>query len=47
MLAAKYTTVTGDVLLSSGYINLLGGFNQKYRNRLLQKWTKTLIECGF
>jgi len=27
MLAAKYSTVTGDVLLSAGFITLLGGFN--------------------
>jgi hypothetical protein len=27
MLAAKYTTVTGDVLLSAGYITLIGGFS--------------------
>jgi dynein heavy chain len=31
MLAAKYTTVTGDVLLSAGYISLLGGFSLRYR----------------
>lgn len=47
MLAAKYTTVTGDVLLSAGYITLLGGFSQRYRARLLQKWTKALTDAGF
>lgn len=47
MLAAKYSTVTGDVLLSAGYITLLGGFSQRYRARLLQKWTKSLSDEGF
>jgi hypothetical protein len=47
MLSAKYTTVTGDVLLSAGYITLLGGFSQRYRGLLLQKWTKSLTEEGF
>ena len=47
MLASKYTTVTGDVLLSAGYITLIGGFSQRFRNRLLQKWAKALTEEGF
>lgn len=47
MLAAKYTTVTGDVLLSAGYITLLSGFSQRYRHRLLAKWAKALTEEGF
>ena len=47
MLAAKYTTVTGDVLLSAGYITLLGGFSQRYRARLIQKWAKALTDEGF
>jgi len=47
MLSAKYSTVTGDVLLSAGYITLIGGFNQRYRSRMLQKWTKSLTDEGF
>jgi dynein heavy chain len=47
MLSSKYTTVTGDVLLSAGYITLIGGFNQRYRNKLIQRWAKTLTEEGF
>ena len=47
MLASKYTTVTGDVLLSAGYVSLICGFNQKYRTKLLAKWHKTLTEEGF
>ena len=47
MLSSKYTTVTGDVLLSAGYITLIGGFNQRYRNKIVQKWAKTLTEEGF
>ena len=47
MLTSKYTTVTGDVLLSAGYITLLGGFNQRCRNRLIRQWAKTLTEQDF
>jgi len=47
MLSSKYTTVTGDVLLSAGYITLICGFNQRFRNKLIQRWTKLLIEEGF
>lgn len=47
MLASKYTTVTGDVLLSAGYITLIGGFSQRFRSRLLQRWAKALTEEGF
>lgn len=47
MLAAKYTTVTGDVLLSAGYIALLGGFTQRFRALAIQRWTSTLTEAGF
>ena len=47
MLAGKYTTVTGDVLLSAGYISLLGGFTQRYRERLVSKWSKSIIDAGF
>jgi hypothetical protein len=35
MLSSKYNTVTGDVLLSAGYITLLGGFDQKFRNKVI------------
>lgn len=47
MLSSKFTTVTGDVLLSAGYISLLGGFNQRFRGKVVQRWAKTLIEEGF
>jgi len=47
MLSSKYTTVTGDVLLSAGYITLIGGFDQRFRNKVIQKWGKTLIDEGF
>ena len=35
MLSSKYNTVTGDVLLSAGYITLLGGFDQRFRNKVI------------
>lgn len=47
MLSSKYTTVTGDVLLSAGYITLIGGYDQRFRNKVIQKWTKTLTDEGF
>lgn len=47
MLSSKYTTVTGDVLLSAGYITLIGGFDQRFRNKVIQKWAKTLTDEGF
>ena len=47
MLTTKYSTVTGDVLLSAGYITLIAAFNQKFRNKIIQKWGKTLGEEGF
>lgn len=47
MLSAKYTTVTGDVLLSAGFLTLLGGFSQRFRARIIQRWTKTVTEGGF
>lgn len=46
MLSTKYTSVTGDVLLTSGYITLLSGFSMKYRNKCLQAWSKILIDEG-
>ncbi|CDW77756.1 dynein heavy chain axonemal [Stylonychia lemnae] len=46
MLAGKYLTVTGDVLLSSAFISLLSGYTQKYRNKLIKKWKKLLQEQG-
>ena len=39
--------MAGDVLLTSGFITLLGGFPQKYRNKCLQKWAKQLHDNGF
>mmetsp|Transcript_42571 Transcript_42571/g.65294 ORF Transcript_42571/g.65294 Transcript_42571/m.65294 type:complete len:109 (-) Transcript_42571:4388-4714(-) len=47
MLSSKYTTVTGDVLLSAGYMSLITGFNQRYRHKILSKWAKILIEESF
>jgi dynein heavy chain, axonemal len=47
MLTTKYSTVTGDVLLSAGYITLIAAFNQRFRNKIIQKWAKTLGEEGF
>ena len=46
MLSSKYSTVLGDVLLSSAYICLLSGFTNKYRLKLVKKWTKTLEQLG-
>lgn len=46
MLSGKYLTVNGDVLLSSAYISLLSGFTNKYRNKLIKKWRRTLDETG-
>jgi dynein heavy chain len=47
MLSNKYSTVTGDVLISAGFISLLGGFNQNYRSKIIRKWQKILTEEGF
>lgn len=47
MLSNKYSTVTGDVLISAGFISLLGGFNQNYRTKIIRRWQKILAEEGF
>jgi len=46
MLSSKYSSVTGDVLLTSGYITMLSCFGQLYRSMCIQKWSKDLIEDG-
>ena len=47
MLASKFHSVAGDVLLTSGFITLLGGLPQKYRGKCLTKWARQLHENGF
>lgn len=47
MLAAKSTSVTGDVLLTSGFITLLSAFPLKYRLKCVEKWSKFLNDEGF
>ena len=34
MLSSKYNTVTVDVLFSAGYITLIGGYDQRFRNKV-------------
>lgn len=46
MLSTQYTSVTGDALLTSGYVTLLSGFSQKYRNKCIQAWSKILADEG-
>jgi dynein heavy chain len=47
MLSSKNNTVVGDVILSSCFITLLSGFEQKYRERCLHKWNRVLNDLGF
>lgn len=47
MLSSKYATVTGDVLLSAGYISMITGFDQKHRTKLIARWSRTLTDGGF
>jgi hypothetical protein len=44
MLASKYATVQGDVVLSAAYVTLASGFTQKYRSMLLRKWQRSLYD---
>jgi len=44
MLASKYATVQGDVVLSAAYVTLSSGFTLKYRLMLLKKWQKALFD---
>jgi dynein heavy chain len=46
MLSTKYSSVTGEVLLTSGYVNLLSAFSQRYRKVCIFKWQKALNEEG-
>lgn len=48
-LTRDYGNLTGDVLLSSGYIAYLGAFTQTYRDKALQQWIKGCQEmvCFF
>ena len=43
-LNADYTNLTGDVLLSGGYIAYLGAFTAKYRESIAKKWVQTCAE---
>lgn len=47
MLSTKYSTVTGDVLLSAGYISLIGAFDQRHRLKLISRWSRALTDGGF
>ena len=40
-LNSDYTNLTGDVLLSSGFIAYLGAFTAKYREKASTKWVTT------
>ena len=42
VLADKYDTVQGDVLLAAGYITIASAFTQKYRNKIVKKWQSCL-----
>lgn len=39
-LRKDYTNLTGDVLLSSGYVAYLGPFTVTYRDQMLEEWAK-------
>lgn len=43
-LGKVYRDLTGDVLLSSGYIAYLGAVTLGYRERYLEKWRKICLE---
>lgn len=51
MLASKYETVTGDVVVSAGLVTLGSAFTQEYRLKLIEKWQMTLnhqtLVCNF
>jgi len=40
----EYNNLTGDVLLSAGYIAYLGAFLSQYRDRAAVSWTKLCVE---
>lgn len=44
-LAADYTHLTGDVLLSAGCIAYLGPFTAAYRERAINQWVER-CRCG-
>jgi len=39
-LAADYTNLTGDVLLSAGFIAYLGPYQSTYRERAINQWVQ-------
>ena len=47
MLQQKQNALGGDLLTAAGYITLLTGFTQKFRQSCLKKWTKVLYDQGF
>lgn len=44
-LAADFTNLTGDVLLSAGFIAYLGPYTSTYRERTINLWVQQ-CRCG-
>lgn len=44
-LAADFTNLTGDVLLSAGFIAYLGPYTSTYRERAINLWVQQ-CRCG-
>ena len=45
-LAASFINVTGDILLSSGFIAYIGPFTAKYRKDIVEQWSAALRKEG-
>jgi len=46
MIAKKFLTIQGDVLLGAAYVAYLSAFTQKFREQCLDKWESALRNYG-
>lgn len=46
MIAKKFLTIQGDVLLGAAFITYLSAFTQKYREQSVEKWESMIKNYG-
>lgn len=46
MIAKKFLTIQGDVLLGAAFITYLSAFTQKFREECVEKWEAMIKRFG-
>lgn len=46
MIARKFLTIQGDVLLGAALISFLSGFTQKFREEMIERWEILIKNFG-